>query len=102
MQESSVYQHLLVTTAKEHYERGFKQGIEQGFEQGIRHNALETVLSVLEYKFNSFTVRMLRPLLEDIVDIQVLMDLQKVALQSQNREDFIQHLEGIEDIAKQV
>jgi hypothetical protein len=30
MQESSVYQHLLETTGKEHYERGLQQGAELG------------------------------------------------------------------------
>ncbi len=94
MQESSVYQHLLETTGDERYQEGLQQGAWQ--------NALESLNSVLEYQFNSITARMLRPLLEDIDDIKVLMDLHKKALQSQNREDFIQHLERIEDITKQV
>lgn len=98
MQESSVFQHWLESTGKERYQ----EGLEVGKELGARQGALESLYSVLEYKFNSITARMLRPLLEDIGDIQVLMDLQKKALQSQNREDFIQHLERIEDIAKQV
>lgn len=98
MQESSVYQHLLETTGEERYQ----EGLQQGTELGARQTALESLFSVLDFKFNSITVRMLRPLLEDIGDIQILMDLQKKALQSQNREDSIQHLERIEDISKQV
>lgn len=98
MQESPVYQHLLETTGKERYQ----ESLEVGKELGARQSALESLNSVIEYQFNSITARMLRPLLEDIDDIQVLMDLHKKVLQSQNREDFIQHLERIEDIVKQV
>ena len=97
MQESSVYQHFLQAT-----EERYKQGFQRGLEISARQTALESLFSVLDFKFNSITVRMLRPLLEDIGDIQILMDLQKKALQSQNREDFIQHLERIEDISIQV
>ena len=94
MQESSVYQHLLETTGEERYQ--------EGLQQGARQSALESLFSVLDFKFDAITVRMLCPLLEDIGDIQIFMDLQKKVLQSQNREDSIQHLERIEDISKQV
>ncbi len=98
VQESSVYQHLLETTGKERYQ----EGLQKGTELGARQNALESLYNVLEHQFNSITVRMLRPLLEEIGDIQVLKQLHNKALQSQSREDFIQYLERIENKSKQV
>ncbi len=89
VQESSVYQHLLETTGKEHYERGYQQGVEQSARQVV----LESLYSVLEYKFNSITVRMLRPLLEDVDDVQVLKQLHNAALRVEDLETFVQILE---------
>ena len=88
MQESSVYQHLLETTGKEHYERGLQQG--------ARQIALESLYSVLEHKFDSFAVRMLLTSLVDIKDIEVLKQLLNTALEVQNLEDFIQKWKSLE------
>ena len=60
MQESSVYQHLLQTTGEERYQ------------QGMRQNALESLFSVLEFRFDSNTVRALQPTLETIDDVHRL------------------------------
>ena len=100
VQESSVYQHWLETTGKEHFERGMQQGtergIQQGIEQGERQSTLESVLRVLEYKFNSISVRLFQPMLQEIKDVQLLKQLLNEALKAQTLEEFIQHLETIE------
>lgn len=89
VRESSAYQHLLETTGKEHYERGIQQG--------VRQNALESLYSVLEHKFDSFALRLLLPSLENINDLQILKQLLNAALQAQNLEEFIQNWRTIED-----
>ncbi len=88
MQESSVYQHLLETTGKEHYERGLQQG--------ARQNALESLFGVLEYKFDSISVRLLLPSLENISDVNVLRQLLDAALRVEDLETFVQILETSE------
>lgn len=93
VQESSVYQHLLETTGKEHYDLG----VQHGTEQGARQIALESVLSVLEYRFNSITVCLFQPMLQEINDIQILKQLLNEALKAKNLEDFIQHLDTLEN-----
>lgn len=93
MQESSVYQHLLQTTGEERYQQGLQQGLQQGTELGARQIALETLLEVLEYRFDSNTVRILRPTLETVNDAKRLKQLLNVALRAQNLEMFVQNLE---------
>ena len=87
VQESSVYQHLLETTGKEHYERGLQQGVCQ--------TALESLFKVLDFKFDAITVRLLQPALEKINDVNVLKQLLDVALQSESLESFVGYLETI-------
>ncbi len=88
MQESSVYQHILETTGKEHYERGLQQG--------VRQNALESLFNVLDFKFDAITVRLLQPALENINDVNVLKQLHDAALRAENLETFVQILETSE------
>ncbi len=85
VQESSVYQHLLETTGKEHYERGLQQG--------VRQNALESLFNVLDFKFDAITVRLLQPALEKINDINVLKQLHEVALKAESLESFVGDLD---------
>ena len=89
VQESSVYQHILETTGKEHYERGVQQG--------VRQNALESLFNVLDFKFDAITVRLLQPALEKINDVNVLKQLHDVALQAESLESFIGYLETSEN-----
>ena len=84
MQESSVYQHLLETTGEERYQEGLQQGVWQ--------NALESLFSVLDFKFDAITVRLLQPALESINDVSVLKQLHEAALQAENLEAFVQNL----------
>lgn len=92
MQESSVYQHLLETTGKEHYELG----LQQGTVLGARQTALESLFNVLEYKFDSNTVHLLRLKVENINDVHLLRQLHNAALRVEALESFIQILETSE------
>ena len=89
MQESSVYQHLLQTTGEERYH----QGLQQGTELGARINALESLLQVLEYRFDSNGVRALRPTIERISDVTRLKQLLNIALRVQDLSMFIQDMD---------
>lgn len=89
MQESSVYQHLLQTTGEERYH----QGLQQGTELGVRINALESLLQVLEYRFDPNGVKAIRPTLEKISDVSRLKQLHIVALRVQDLSMFIQDMD---------
>ena len=84
VQESSVYQHILETTGKEHYERG----IQQGTEQGARQSTIRNLFTVLEFRFAGRNVQTLRPALESIQDLQRLQELHNEALRAENFEAF--------------
>lgn len=84
MQESSVYQHLLETTGKEHYERG----IQQGTELGARQSTIRDLFAVLEFRFDGRDVQVLRPALENIKDLQQLQELHSEALRAETFEAF--------------
>ncbi len=89
VQESSVYQHLLETAGKEHYERG----VQHGTELGARKTARESLFSILDFKFDAFTVRLLQPALEKINDVNVLKQLHDVALKAESLESFVRDLD---------
>ncbi len=92
VQESSVFQQLLEATGKEHFERGLQLGLQQGTELGARQTAREFLFSVLDYKFDAFTVRLLQPALEEINDVNVLKQLLDVALKAESLESFVADL----------
>ena len=84
MQESSVYQHLLQTTGEERYQ--------QGIQQGARQNALESLLRILEFRFDVRAVRALKPALESIQELQRLQELHQEALSTESLETFVHTL----------
>lgn len=84
MQESSIYQHLLETTGKEHYERG----LQQGAELGARQTAIKSLCGILEFRFDVPTVRAFKPTLEAIRDLQRLEQLHREALRAETFEAF--------------
>lgn len=88
MQESSIYQHWLETT-----EERFQEGLKQGADLGARQNALESLFSVLDFKFEAITVRLLQPALEKINDINVLKQLHDAALRVESLEAFVEYLD---------
>ena len=80
MQESSVYQHLVETAGEEYYQRGARQ------------TAIQSVLSVLEFKFNRHDVQALRPAIESIQDLKRLERLHNEALHAETLEAFARTL----------
>ena len=80
MQESSVYQHLVETADEKHYQRG------------ARHNAIRSLFTVLEFRFDGHAVQALRPALENIKDLQLLQKLHNEVLHAENFEAFTRTL----------
>lgn len=97
MQESSVYQHLLETTGKERYQEGLQEGLQKGIEIGVREHVLESLSIVLEHRFGSFVVRLLMPALTDISEVNVLKQLQNIALEAQQLQEFIDNWKSLEN-----
>ena len=80
MQESSVIQHFT------------QQGIEQGIEQGMRKGTIDAILEVLEEQFQSNDVQILKPVLENIEELQRLKQLLREAARANSLEEFKQTL----------
>ena len=84
MQESSVIQHFT--------EQGIKQGIEQGIEQGIKQGerkaAIESLLDVLDVRFQSSEVQTLNPIIESIEELPHLRELLREAVQVPSLDEF--------------
>ena len=93
MQESSVYEHLLQTAGEERYRRGLQQGLQQGTELGARQNAIRSLFSVLEFRFDTGAVRAIKPALETIQDVQRLEQLHHEALRAETFEAFAHTLD---------
>ena len=72
MYESSVIQHF----------------IEQGFEQGKKKVALEVLIEILEFRFPPDEVQQLKPILENIEELQQLRQLRHYALQVSSLDEF--------------
>lgn len=89
MQESSVYQHLLQTTREERYQ----QGLQKGTELGVRQNAIQSLFSLLEFRFDVDAVRALKPALETIHDVQRLQRLHYESLRAETFEAFVRTLD---------
>lgn len=74
-------------------ERGIKQGVEQGVEQGIQQgtkdSTIESILVLLDSRFEISTAPVLTPLLEPIDDLQELKHLFREAIEVEHLEDFI-------------
>ena len=73
-------------------ERGIQQGIEQGIEKGAKESTIESILLVLDTRFEANTTQTLRPSLEAIDDVQRLKSLLRKAAQTQSLQTFISNL----------
>lgn len=72
-----------------HYtEQGLKQGIEQGIEQGERKEALESLIDILEFNFSTNEVQTIKPILENIDELQQLKQLRHQALKVSSIDEF--------------
>ena len=72
MQESSVIQHFT----------------EQGIKQGERKAAIESLLDVLEVRFQSSEVQTLNPIIESIEELPYLRELLREAVQVPSLDEF--------------
>ncbi len=75
----------LMQSMAEHY---LEQGIEQGIEQGEKRGTIESILALLDMRFETNAVEALRPALETIDDLQVLRELLLAVPQSESLEAF--------------
>ncbi len=99
VQESTFFQHHLERATK-HLEaeterrtqEAREQGLEQGLEQGAKKGAIEVILLFLSSKFQPRAVYALRPLLENIKDLEHLKQLGSAAAEAESLETFLQTL----------
>ena len=98
MQESTVYQNIIRKGRVEGFEQGIKRGIEQGLEQGLeqgeRKNTIESILELLDIRFQDSTTETLGTTIEDIDDLTRLKQLRRAAAQVQTLAAFIRTLEN--------
>ena len=76
MHESSVIQHFT------------EQGIEQGIEQGEKKGILESLLDVLESRFQTNEVHALKSTLENIKETRYLRELLREAVHASTLDEF--------------
>lgn len=57
-----------------------EQGIQQGIQQGARESIIEGILESLAFKFSNRGVPDLKPMLENIENLQRLKELRREAL----------------------
>ena len=69
-----------------------KQGIQQGIQQGARESIIEGILESLEFKFSARGVQDLKPILENVENLQRLKELRREALGADSLEIFRQML----------
>ena len=106
MQESVVYQNIIRKGKVEGFEQGIKRGIEQGLEQGLeqgirqgleqgeRKNTIESILELLNIRFQDNTTETLETTIEGIDDLTRLKQLRRTAAQVQTLAAFTRALEN--------
>ena len=65
---------------------------EQGIQQGARESIIEGILESLEFKFSARGVQDLKPMLENVENLQRLKELRREALGADSLEIFRQML----------
>ena len=82
-------------------ERGMERGMERGFEQGkqagAKESAIQSIMDVLDQRFEVSTAPFLTHLLEPIDDIQQLRQLLRDALNVEHLEDFIRPIQNTQN-----
>ena len=86
--ESLVFQRYAEAAIKPAVE----EALARGFEEGERNATIGTILSFLEARFQTTSVRSLRPLLETIDDMERLKQLAPAAASAENLETFLEAL----------
>ena len=69
-----------------------EQGIQQGIQQGARESIIEGILELLEFKFSARGVQDLKPMLENVENLQCPKELRREALGADSLEIFRQML----------
>ena len=69
-----------------------EQGIQQGIQQGARESIIEGILESLEFRFSARGLQNLKPMLENVENLQRLKELRREALRTYSVETFTQML----------
>ena len=69
-----------------------EQGVEQGIEQGRREASVDSILQLLDVRFDANAGPILKPALEAIEDLQRLKHLLREAAETESLEAFISDL----------
>ena len=86
MQESPIYQSII--------EKGRAQGIEQGEAQGERKNTIESILELIDIRFQVHPPATLNIAIESIEELSRLKQLRRAAAEVDSLEEFIHFLEN--------
>ena len=77
----------------------FKElGMQEGIQQGARETIIEGILEALEVRFSARGLEQLRPMLENVEELQRLKELRREALRTYSLETFTQILENGSEI----
>ncbi len=90
---STVYEMIIERGIERGMERGIEQGIQQGKELGAKAGTIQSILDLLDQRFEMNTEPVLTPLLQPIDDLQQLRELFHEALEVEHLEDFIQSVQ---------
>lgn len=106
---STVYEMIIERGVERGMERGIEKGIEQGIEKGIEQGiekgthigvkagTIESILILLDKRFEMNTAPVLTPLLEPIDDLHQLRHLFHEALEVEHLEDFIRSAQTVQN-----
>ena len=96
MKKSPVYQLLSGETEEAALQKGLQQGFQEGIEVGIargaRETTIDTLMHVLEVRFQLQEGQALRAAFETVIDVQHLKQVLNTAIQAPNLETVIQTL----------
>ncbi len=90
--ESLLFQRYAKGYAEKAIKPAVEEALAQGIEQGERNATIGTILSFLEARFQTTSVRSLRPLLETIDDVERLRQLAPAAASAESLEMFLEAL----------
>ncbi len=97
---STVYEMIIERGMEQGMEQGMERGMEQGIEQGTKDGIIESILVLLDKRFEMNTTPVLTPLLETIDDLQQVKQLFEEALDVEHLEDFIRSVQNKQNGAK--
>lgn len=90
---STVYEMIVERGMERGKEQGIQQGIQQGKELGAKAGTIQSILDLLDKRFEMSTAPILTPLLEPIDDLQLLRQLFQEALDVEHLENYIRSVQ---------